>query len=165
MDDSRSRVKSWRLLAKADGKLSSRLADLSQELVPAARMRRVLCLAGAGGQQGPVLAAAGAKVTVLDNSHDSWIRIVWLLSLKTLISSPFRGTCVISAGFRSGASIRGPSCSNCFIPMSTTSGARSFASCNLMAFHAGCVNPAAYIFDEAASERGELVVRHALPLF
>ena len=30
--------------------------------------RRVLCLASAGGQQGPVLAAAGAKVTVFDNS-------------------------------------------------------------------------------------------------
>ena len=29
---------------------------------------RVLCLAGAGGQQGPILAAAGATVTVLDNS-------------------------------------------------------------------------------------------------
>ncbi|NMO14397.1 class I SAM-dependent methyltransferase [Pyxidicoccus fallax] len=28
----------------------------------------VLCLAGAGGQQAPVLAAAGARVTVLDNS-------------------------------------------------------------------------------------------------
>jgi SAM-dependent methyltransferase len=30
--------------------------------------KRVLCLASGGGQQGPVLAAAGAKVTVLDNS-------------------------------------------------------------------------------------------------
>lgn len=29
---------------------------------------RVLCLASAGGQQGPILAAAGARVTVLDNS-------------------------------------------------------------------------------------------------
>ena len=29
---------------------------------------RVLCLASGGGQQGPVLAAAGAVVTVLDNS-------------------------------------------------------------------------------------------------
>ena len=28
----------------------------------------VLCLAGAGGQQGPILAAAGARVTVFDNS-------------------------------------------------------------------------------------------------
>lgn len=30
--------------------------------------KKVLCLASGGGQQGPVLAAAGAKVTVLDNS-------------------------------------------------------------------------------------------------
>jgi len=29
---------------------------------------RVLCLAGSGGQQAPILAAAGADVTVLDNS-------------------------------------------------------------------------------------------------
>lgn len=29
---------------------------------------RVLCLASGGGQQGPILAAAGARVTVLDNS-------------------------------------------------------------------------------------------------
>jgi ubiquinone/menaquinone biosynthesis C-methylase UbiE len=30
--------------------------------------KQVLCLASGGGQQGPVLAAAGARVTVLDNS-------------------------------------------------------------------------------------------------
>src|SRR5512140_2410658 len=30
--------------------------------------KRLLCLASGGGQQGPVLAAAGAHVTVLDNS-------------------------------------------------------------------------------------------------
>jgi len=30
--------------------------------------KKVLCLAGGGGQQGPVLAAAGADVTVFDNS-------------------------------------------------------------------------------------------------
>ncbi len=32
------------------------------------RGRDVLCLASGGGQQGPILAAAGAKVTVFDNS-------------------------------------------------------------------------------------------------
>ena len=31
--------------------------------------KRVLCLAGGGGQQGPILAAAGAEVTVFDNSR------------------------------------------------------------------------------------------------
>lgn len=30
--------------------------------------RRILCLASGGGQQGPILAAAGARVTVFDNS-------------------------------------------------------------------------------------------------
>ena len=30
--------------------------------------KRVLCLASGGGQQGPILAAAGAEVTVFDNS-------------------------------------------------------------------------------------------------
>ena len=39
-----------------------------REWLPALAGRRVLCLASGGGQQGPVLAAAGAKVTVLDNS-------------------------------------------------------------------------------------------------
>ena len=31
--------------------------------------REVLCLASGGGQQGPILAAAGARVTVLDNAE------------------------------------------------------------------------------------------------
>ncbi|MFD0514681.1 class I SAM-dependent methyltransferase [Streptomyces aureus] len=30
--------------------------------------KHVLCLASGGGQQGPILAAAGARVTVFDNS-------------------------------------------------------------------------------------------------
>lgn len=32
------------------------------------KSKKVLCLAGGGGQQGPVMAAAGADVTVFDNS-------------------------------------------------------------------------------------------------
>jgi ubiquinone/menaquinone biosynthesis C-methylase UbiE len=31
--------------------------------------KKILCLAGGGGQQGPILSAAGADVTVLDNSR------------------------------------------------------------------------------------------------
>jgi 2-polyprenyl-3-methyl-5-hydroxy-6-metoxy-1,4-benzoquinol methylase len=36
--------------------------------------RAVLCLASGGGQQGPILAAAGAIVTVLDFSHQQLAR-------------------------------------------------------------------------------------------
>jgi hypothetical protein len=33
--------------------------------------KKVLCLASGDGQQGPILAATGAKVTVFDNSENS----------------------------------------------------------------------------------------------
>ena len=39
-----------------------------REWFPPLAGRNVLCLASGGGQQGPILAAAGARVTVLDNS-------------------------------------------------------------------------------------------------
>ena len=49
----------------------------------------VLCLASGGGQQGPVLAAAGANVTVFDNSprqleQDQLVAEREALSLKTV---------------------------------------------------------------------------------
>ena len=40
----------------------------------------LLCLASGGGQQGPVLAAVGARVTVLIIHPGSWRRIDWLPS-------------------------------------------------------------------------------------
>ena len=43
---------------------------------------KVLCLASGGGQQGPLLAAAGADVTVFDNSPAQLPRIIWLPSVK-----------------------------------------------------------------------------------
>jgi SAM-dependent methyltransferase len=39
-----------------------------QSWYPEIKGRKVLCLASGGGQQGPILAAAGAHVTVFDNS-------------------------------------------------------------------------------------------------
>ncbi len=39
-----------------------------RDWLPELAGRQVLCLASGGGQQGPILAAAGAQVTVLDNS-------------------------------------------------------------------------------------------------
>ena len=34
--------------------------------------KKILCLACGGGQQAPILPAAGAEVTVLDNSKNNW---------------------------------------------------------------------------------------------
>src|SRR5690348_12334798 len=41
---------------------------IPKDWFPDLRGADVLCLAGGGGQQGPILAAAGATVTVFDNS-------------------------------------------------------------------------------------------------
>lgn len=59
------------------------------EWFPAIAGADVLCLASGGGQQGPVLAAAGARVTVFDNSpaqlkQDQLVAARELLSLITV---------------------------------------------------------------------------------
>ncbi len=51
--------------------------------------KNVLCLASGGGQQGPILAAAGANVTVFDNSdkqleQDKKIAVKYNLNIKTV---------------------------------------------------------------------------------
>ena len=51
-----------------------------QEWFPELNGKNVLCLASGGGQQGPVLAAAGANVTVLISPNLNWTRIDLLLN-------------------------------------------------------------------------------------
>jgi SAM-dependent methyltransferase len=64
--------------------------------------RDVLCLASGGGQQGPVLAAAGAKVTVFDNSpaqlgQDRLAAGRYSLSIET-VEGDMRDLSVFEAG-------------------------------------------------------------------
>jgi SAM-dependent methyltransferase len=126
---------------------------------------RTLCLAGAGGQQAPVLAAAGARVTVLDNSprqlaQDRFVADRDGLELATVLGD------MRDLGAFAGASfdlVVHP-CSNCFVPDVLPvwrEAARVLAPGGVLL--AGFVNPFSYIFDEQASDRGELVVRHRLP--
>lgn len=55
----------------------------------------VLCLASGGGQQGPVLAAAGANVTVFDNSPNSWPATRRSRRATASRSAPCSETCAI----------------------------------------------------------------------
>jgi SAM-dependent methyltransferase len=79
MDEAaRYNLERWRALAAADAVFTRPAWDLdvaaARQLVdPEARFgdlanRRVLCLAGGGGQQGPAFALLGARVTVVDLS-------------------------------------------------------------------------------------------------
>src|SRR5512133_3785748 len=66
------------IIAKArKGEFSILLTEnipVPQRWFPPLQDADVLCLASGGGQQGPVLAAAGARVTVFDNSPNQLAR-------------------------------------------------------------------------------------------
>jgi SAM-dependent methyltransferase len=126
----------------------------------------VLCLASGGGQQGPVLAAAGADVTVFDNSpaqlaRDEEVAAREGLTLRTVLGdmrdlSAFPGT--------SFDVVFNPA-SNVFCPELAPVWRESFRVLRpggvLMT---GFMNPDIYIFDVVAlDEREEFVVRHKIP--
>lgn len=125
----------------------------------------VLCLASGGGQQGPVLAAAGAAVTVFDNSpkqlaRDDEVATRDGLKLRTVLGDMRDLSAFGDASFDV---IVNP-VSSVFCPDLTPVWEESFrvlrAGGILMS---GFMNPDVYIFDEVALERQELVVRHRLP--
>ncbi|AKU14753.1 class I SAM-dependent methyltransferase [Luteipulveratus mongoliensis] len=126
---------------------------------------RVLCLASGGGQQGPVLAAAGAVVTVLDNSpkqlsRDDEVAAREGVALRTVLGDMRDLGAFDDAEFDV---IVNP-VSNVFCPDLTPVWAEAFRVLRpggtLMT---GFMNPDVYLFDEAALDRDELVVRHRLP--
>lgn len=125
----------------------------------------VLCLASGGGQQGPVLAAAGASVTVLDNSpkqlaRDEEVAAREGLSLRTVL-----GDMRDLGAFDDGAFdlVVNP-VSNVFCPELAPVWRETFRVLRPGgAVLAGFMNPDVYLFDELALDRDELVVRHRLP--
>jgi SAM-dependent methyltransferase len=125
----------------------------------------VLCLASGGGQQAPVLAAAGAKVTLLDNSPAQLGQDRLVAEREGLVIQTVLGDMADLSAFSEGAfGLIFHPCSNCF--------ARAVRPVWKEAFRvlrpggvllAGIVNPCLYIFDDAATKNGALVVRHSIP--
>jgi SAM-dependent methyltransferase len=126
----------------------------------------ILCLASGGGQQGPVLAAAGADVTVFDNSpaqlaRDDEVAAREGLAIRTALGDMRDLSAFADASFDV---IVNP-VSNVFCPELAPVWRESFRVLRpggtLMA---GFMNPDIFIFDVAAlDEREEFVVRHRLP--
>jgi SAM-dependent methyltransferase len=126
----------------------------------------VLGLASGGGQQGPVLAAAGAAVTVFDNSprqlaRDEEVAAREGLAIRTVLGD-MRDLSVFPGG--SFDIVFNP-VSNVFCPDLAPVWRESFRVLRpggiLMT---GFMNPDVFIFDEVAlEEHDELVVRHPLP--
>jgi len=127
--------------------------------------KEVLCLASGGGQQVPILAAAGAQVTSFDNSPKQ-------LELDSFVAERERLRIRTEEGdMRSLARFDNESfdlifhpCSNLFIPDVETVWLECFRVLKPGGvLLAGFLNPMEYIFDWQAEDEGRLEVKHSLP--
>ena len=125
----------------------------------------ILCLASGGGQQGPILAVAGAQVTVFDNSprqleQDRFVAERDGLQLQT-VEGDMRDLSVFPD--ESFDLIVHP-VSNTFIPDVKPVWREA---CRVLrsggSLLSGFDNPVIHIFDEAAYDRGELIVANTIP--
>jgi SAM-dependent methyltransferase len=125
----------------------------------------VLCLASGGGQQAPVLAAAGANVTVLDNSPAQLARDRLVADREGLAVRTVQGDMADLSAFADATfGLVFHPCSNCFVPDVRPvwrEASRVLRPGGVLL--AGFANPALYVFDDALAGRGELVVRHSVP--
>lgn len=125
----------------------------------------VLCLASGGGQQGPILAAAGANVTVFDNSPKQLAQDQFVAKRDGLEIVTVEGDMADLSAFsdQSFDLIVHP-VSNVFVPAVRPVWIEAFRVLRRGgALLSGFSNPVVYIFDYQLYERGILEVKHSLP--
>lgn len=127
--------------------------------------KRILCLAGGGGQQAPILAAAGAIVTTLDNSPGQLEQDQVVAKREGLEIGAVLGDMRDLSVFENESFelIVNP-CSNSFVPDVNPIWRECFRVLKPGgALLAGFINPLTHIFDYDRLEVGELHVRHKIP--
>jgi len=127
--------------------------------------KQVLCLASGGGQQGPILAAAGAQVTVLDNSPRQLAQDRWVAEREELTIATVEGDMADLFMFpdESFDIIEHP-VSNVFVPDVLPVWREAYRVLR----HGGVLvagfnNPVGFLFDYGLPPQADLVVRHKLP--
>ena len=127
--------------------------------------RDILCLASGGGQQGPILAAAGGRVVVFDASPKQLAQDEMVAHRDGLSLVTRQGLMHDLSEFADGCfDIVFHPASNCYAPDIEPVWRECFRVLRRGGvLLAGFMNPIAYIFDADAQERGELVVRFPLP--
>jgi SAM-dependent methyltransferase len=132
---------------------------------PALPSRDVLCLASGGGQQGPILAAAGARVTVLDNSPRQLDQDRMVAERDGLHIATVEGDMAdLSAFAAESFDLVVHPVSNNFVPDIRPVWREVHRVLKPGgALLAGFGNPVVYIFDWSRWEHGVLEVRYRLP--
>ncbi len=126
---------------------------------------KVLCLAGAGGRQAPILSALGAEVSVFDISEHQLQRDQVIAEREGLNIKLVQGDMTDLSAFENESFdlILNP-CSVCYVSNVRPVWRESFrvlkAGGRLIS---GMINPLNYLFDEREKDRDELVVRHSIP--
>lgn len=124
-----------------------------------------LCLASGGGQQGPLLAAAGANVTVLDNSTEQLAQDRHVAAREGLAIRTVEGDMRDLSEFEDASfDLVFHPCSISFVPDVAPVWREVMRVLRPGAIYLlGACNPAFFIFDYAEYESGNFVVRHSLP--
>lgn len=125
----------------------------------------VLCLACGGGQQGPVLAAAGARVTVLDNSPRQLERDRLVAERERLSLNTIEGDMRDLSAFKDESfDLIFHPVSNVFVPNIRPVWRGAYRVLRpggiLMA---GFMNPSYYLFGTQEEEQDALVVKFSIP--
>ena len=125
----------------------------------------VLCLASGGGQQGPILAALGARVTVFDNSPAQLKQDQLVAERESLSINTVEGDAADLSMFADTSFdlVFNP-CSTVFMPDVRAvwqECARVLRSGGVLM--TGSMNPVHYIFDLYKADEGILEVAHAIP--
>ncbi len=162
-------VSSEQVAAAKHGTWSLYLSDgkpVPKEWFPRLQGCKVLCLAGGGGQQAPILAALGADVTVLDTSPRQLAQDRFVAERDNLVIRLVEGDMADLSVFAdaSFALIVNPP-STMFVPDI----APVWRECYRVlepggVLMTGFMNPDEFVFDtDALDNEGVFVVKHALP--
>lgn len=126
---------------------------------------KILCLASGGGQQGPILAAAGADVTVVDNSQKQLDQDALVAQRDNLDLDTIQGDMSELHFFADQTfDLIVHPVSNLFVENILPvwkEAARVLKDSGTLV--SGFMNPLLYVFDEEQEMKGKLEVKHSIP--
>lgn len=127
--------------------------------------KKVLCLASGGGQQGPVLAAAGADVVVFDNSPKQLEKDQYVAERDNLSIRTELGDMIDLSRFKNEEfDIIVNPCSIVFVEEIQKIWQETYRVLKYGgAMLAGLINPIGYVFDWKALDNGKFIPRHKIP--